>query len=105
LRLWNDPKLAVQLNRLFAIGVQAVKEETKNVWLLEMYCENMGQPIQVQNYGIFATAQRVHKFMLDKFPEAVQNEDDSELGYIGWHFPAGHLLENVSFVANAWDLQ
>jgi hypothetical protein len=102
-RLWNNPRRCEQLNRLFAIGAQPVKHEDA-VYILEMYNETpFKNEILVQNWGVFASAQAVHVYMHAKFPDAIQNEDDSE-GYIGYHFPDSHALEDVSFVANLWDL-
>ena len=81
-----------------------MKHNKKSVWLLEMYNEPEDEPIRVQNWGVFATADSVHKYIIDKFPGAVLNEGD-DVGYIGYHFPEGHILSDTSFVANAWDLQ
>jgi len=103
-QLWMHPKMCATYHRLFAIGVQTVKDETKNVWLLELYTECPHMPTTVQNWGVFASAQGVHRYMAEKFPDAVLAQDE-ELGYIGYHFPADHPLTDTSFVANAWDLQ
>jgi hypothetical protein len=93
-----------QIRRLFCMGAEAVINETKNVWLLEMYHELPDQPITVENWGIFSSADKVRDYMSRYFPDALPNDDD-ELGYIGYHFPDEHFLEGTSFVANSWDLQ
>lgn len=103
-RLWL-PENAGRLNsmrRLFTVGVESVKQNNESVWLLEMYLEK--DVITVENWGVFANADRVHKYLNQRFPDAILNDDD-DTGYIGYHFPPGHVLSDVSFVANAWDLQ
>ena len=105
--LWRpeNKHLCAKFNRLFAIGVQNMKNEPeKQVYLLEMYMEDDEYGIDVQNWGVFESAQAVHRYINGSFPTAVLNEDD-DLGYIGYHFNEDDSLADVSFVANAWDLQ
>lgn len=90
---------ALMFARLFAIGAQPVTE--KQVYILEMYYD--AENISVQNWGVFESAQAVHKYMLEKFPTAILNLDD-EPGYIGYHFGEDDVLADVSFVANCWDV-
>lgn len=105
-RLWlkENQHRCRQLARLFAIGGETVKSEKANVWLLEMYNEPEDEPIRVQNWGVFSSAAKVHEYMARFFPDAINNNDD-ELGYIGYHFKESHVLADTSFVANSWDLQ
>lgn len=105
-RLWlpENKGRCNSIRRLFAVGVESVKKHNETVWLLEMYMEEPDAPISVQNWGVFASADAVHKYMHSQFPDAILNSDD-DTGYIGYHFPSGHILTDVSFVANAWDLQ